>query len=80
MNLMYFQGRPPRRLRRHQQRNEKAVYPCRRSDLRRLLLALDEGAANGSRIEIGCRDRRLCGMDGVIGAGRLPSATSLRAS
>jgi hypothetical protein len=39
--------------------------------LRRLLLALDEGAAKGSRIEIGCRDRRLCGRDAVIGAGRL---------
>ncbi|HHW39590.1 MAG TPA: hypothetical protein GXX19_00280 [Syntrophomonadaceae bacterium] len=53
VNSMHFQCRRSRRLGRHQQRNEKAVYPCWRSDLRRLLLALDEGAANGRRSETG---------------------------
>ena len=32
------------------QRNEQG-FPCQRSDLRRLLLALDEGAANDSQSE-----------------------------
>ncbi|HHW40090.1 MAG TPA: hypothetical protein GXX19_02890 [Syntrophomonadaceae bacterium] len=76
---MYFQGRPPRRHRRHQQRKEKrfilgcaATYGGCYSPLTKEQLTAAEAKQEF--------DRRLCAMDGVIGAGRLPSATSLRAS
>ncbi|MGI5925722.1 MAG: hypothetical protein ACOX8A_00870 [Thermacetogeniaceae bacterium] len=33
--------------------SDQSVFPCQRSDLRRLLLALDEGAVNDSQSETG---------------------------